>query len=182
MRCLHPGKKHRNPESKIADAGKKLIQGSVRAGSNAISNYQSRATGTLQIGGAATGSLNPGGLTGGTGIAFDAKGNIAAYSYAGPMLGVGGGGDASLSLQVSNGRDVNSLGGTFINSSVRGGAGAVGSVDIFAAPDGSVKGGGITLGAGAAASGNVGVTYTGIAPLGNPLSDLKSALDYISGQ
>jgi RHS repeat-associated protein len=144
---------------------------------NAINEAQNQARGTLQVGVAATGTLNPAGVTGGAGVAMDGKGNIGIYGYTGALVGVGAGADANVSVQGSNASSITDLSGWFINSSVHGGAGAGGSADMFVSPDGSVKGGGVTAGPSLSASGNIGATYTGVAPLINPLNGLKFSLE-----
>lgn len=158
-------------------ASRETVSTTACSVAGAIDSRQKNAKGTLQIGIAATGTLNPVAATGGGGVAMDGKGNIGVYSYLGPLAGVGGGGDANISVQGSNANSISDLGGWFLNTSAHAGAGEGGSVDMFVAPDGSVKGGGATAGPSLSASVNAGATYTSVVPLLNPLNGLKFTLE-----
>jgi RHS repeat-associated protein len=150
----------------------------------AIQNYQNKATGTLQLGGAATGQLGPIAGTLGNGIAIDAKGNMAFYNFLGGGSGEGLSGVAGASIQVSNGRTINDLKGAFYNASASGGFIEAGSVDGFygRTQDGYlVLGGGATGGGGGGASAFVGKTNTTLSSSINPLTSLRNAMSSLAG-
>src|SRR5882724_1116343 len=104
------------------------------------------------------------GFQAGVGLAFDSKGNVAGYGFIGPGGGEGLEGDLNLSAAYSNAATVNDLKGIFYDTSVQGGLLATGSVDIFASPDETVTGVGISLGAGAGESIFLGRTDTHLTP------------------
>ncbi|HEY8158201.1 MAG TPA: RHS repeat-associated core domain-containing protein, partial [Methylobacter sp.] len=117
---------------------------------------------TLQIGVAGTATGGSGGAIGGSGIALDTEGNVGTYEYGGAAVGTGldiGGG---VSVQVSSAATINDLSGWFYNDSFNIGAELQATIDGFIAPDGSVYGGGLTLGAGEGMSALGGATWTDI--------------------
>ena len=100
------------------------------------------ARGTLQVGGAITAIGSLPGLSslgkfvvlGGRGVAIDRQGNVATYKYAGGGRGVGSSLSGGISIQLSDGRGVDSLKDLFFNASVQGGRGWAGSLDVFTDP------------------------------------------------
>lgn len=147
-----------------------------------LSSIQASGRGTLQLGAAVNiaGGIGPisGSIVGGGGVAIDGSGNVARYSY----HGVGGGTGLSAgfggSVQVSNAKNVNDLGGPFLNFSGSGGDGAGGTADFFQgpSPDGVVTGGGVTGPVQGGAGAFVGRTNTTVGSSFNPLSALQGAL------
>ena len=153
--------------------------------------------GTVSIGGTININLGFTNITYSGGFVVDTHGNVGVYNTVGgggafSTSGLGafpnqtsgypfkniapteGGMDASVGLSVgfSNAKNINDLAGPFVNGSVGGGEGVHGSVDGFAgpSPDGTVVGGGVTVGGGGGAGGggSVGVTNTTITPLWGP--------------
>jgi len=103
------------------------------------------------------------------GFAIDSKGHLASYTAKGLGPATGGSGSIGVQGAISNAATVCDLGGPFGNVSGTFGAGGSVSADVFYgnSPNGPVKGGGITAGAGVGGSGSVSVTKTTVTPLGS---------------
>ncbi len=125
------------------------------------------------IGISAGGQLGPFGGNVSVGIAVDDSGNVAVYIEAGG----GGGAGAGETVGISGGiyptaSCVKSIGGYFGTQTFGAGAGVGANVDTFEGRDdpGTQKpilGWGMTVGEGAGAGGNIGGSYTVVAPLFN---------------
>ncbi len=135
------------------------------------------ATGTIQFGPQVSGQEGSLGGTASAGIVVDLKGNFGLYGTAGLMRGYGGDADATLSLEASNGNDINSLAGPFAQTSFQGGDEVAVGVDLFT--DGTTSGGGFQLGGGGGAYAQTGVTGTVIVPAGIVLDGVQSALNAV---
>ena len=101
------------------------------------------------------------------GLALDTHGNVALYGSGGPGGGLGGGGDAGLTVQVSNAPSIQDLAGPFLNGSVGGGAIGGGTIDGFTgfSRNGQrIGGGGFTAGAAVGETSFLGVTNTFVSP------------------
>lgn len=129
---------------------------------------------TVQVGAATQGTLGAFSWQFSVGLAADSHGNVALYATGGAGGGLGGGGDAGLTVQTSNAPTVQDLGGPFANVSAGGGAVGGGTIDAFSgnARNGQpIVGGGFTVGAAAGETSFGGATVTGLSPslkLGKP--------------
>ncbi len=129
---------------------------------------------TVQVGITVTGQVGPFTFTGSAGIAFDGSGNIGVYTTGGGGAGAGGGVSGGVSVSGSNAQTINDLSGPFNQVSLGGGWGPNASGDAFtgSSPNGTVHGGGVTVGPGLSAGGSTTITGTNITPLfnvfGNP--------------
>lgn len=122
---------------------------------------------TVQIGWAYNFTLFGINIQGSAGVAFDDKGNIGIYTSEGALVGAGLTGGTGLSFQVSNANTICDLRGNFANTSIHGGEGLGGGVDIFSghALNGSeINGAGITFGAQEGASAGTGISNTQVTP------------------
>jgi len=119
---------------------------------------------TLQVGVAGSWFTGLFGAQGGIGVAFDTHGGFSFYDYAGPTVGVGVNEGWGLSVQVSNAKTVDDLGGLFNNASISGGVLVGGTLDTFSGTSdhGDIIGGGFTLGQDLGASVSVGPTWTSL--------------------
>jgi RHS repeat-associated protein len=131
-------------------------------GNDPLNNVDATGLYTLQLGIAGGGTILGFVVPGGFGIAIDTQGNIGTYAYSGIGAGIGVEAGVGGSIQVSNAQTIYDLSGPFANTSIHGGAGLGGSIDLFAgsSPNGPVTGGGITFGASAGASASVTTTGT----------------------
>jgi len=125
---------------------------------------------TGQIGASVSFNLPLWGLTGTyyVGLAFDLRGNIAAYYGAGGGHGVGASAEAGVQVGDSNAYTVCGLRGPFTQVSSTAGAEAGGTIDVFEGsgngPGGVVRGGTVTLGPTEGASASILGTATGVVP------------------
>jgi RHS repeat-associated protein len=122
---------------------------------------------TLQIGGAFNYHFLGINFQGGFGVALDTNGGIGHYSYEGGGFGAGATTGFGLSVQASNANNICDLRGNFANSSIHGGAGLGGALDLFSghALNGTeINGAGITLGAQEGAAVSTGYTFTHVFP------------------
>ncbi len=132
-----------------------------------INGIDQLGLGTLQVGIAFNYHFAGFNGQGGFGIAFDTHGGIGGYTYEGGGIGAGATTGFGGSIQTSNADNICDLRGNFANSSVHGGGGLGGALDIFSghAPNGSeINGAGITFGAQEGGSISTGITNTQITP------------------
>jgi RHS repeat-associated protein len=125
---------------------------------------------TFQLGFSGTGAGFGFGGIGFTGLAFDGNGNFGFYWGGGAGAGVGLGGGVGFSGAWSNGDTICDLRGPFANISLGGGWGPDATGDGFTGEGANgnfIAGGGLTLGVGAGANSFLGITETGVAPMGN---------------
>ena len=114
-------------------------------------------------------------LGGSVGIVIDSNGSIGTYSTG--QVGTGGGVGTSFGIEVtaSNAANIGDLAGPFGFVSGFAGAGTAAGAQIFGgkSPDGSVVGGGITIGAGAGAGTVGGISETIVRPVvaNGPITD-----------
>jgi hypothetical protein len=114
-----------------------------------------------------------------TGISGDTQGNIDGYWTGGGGAALAAGVSAGVTVQVSNAKCNNDLGGPFGYASVGGGWGAYGSGDAFwgNSDDGPVVGYGGTFGVGAGGGGAAGLSWTEIVPISDtgttPIPDME---------
>jgi RHS repeat-associated protein len=102
------------------------------------------------------------------GFAIDGQGNVGTYYVGGGGVGAGAHASGGLSFSGSNAKTICDLSGPFANANLGGGLGPDAEANgyIGNSPDGTVIGGGVTLGAGLGAGGSGGGTYTVVNPIG----------------
>jgi RHS repeat-associated protein len=100
------------------------------------------------------------------GFVIDGHGNVGTYVTPGGGLGVGGKASVGLGFSGSNAKTICDLGGPFGNVNFGGGLGPDAEVNTFAgnSPDGTVLGGGFSLGVGVGGGGSSGGSTTTINP------------------
>jgi hypothetical protein len=102
-------------------------------------------------------------VVGSGGIAIDTSGNVGLYGEYGTGVGIGADATGGVQIQVTSGRNINSLRGIFVNPSVGlgdGVAGTVGGVFGLESDNTPIVGGSVLLGAGVGADAAVTVTNT----------------------
>jgi RHS repeat-associated protein len=135
-------------------------------GNNPLSYVDPYGQSTFQIGFAFNGQFGLFNLNFGAGLAFDSHGGVGTYDYGGgggggAGAGVGGG----VQFAVSDANRIKDLSGPFGNTSASAGDVVGASVDYFSGPGSCgqlVTGSGFTLGLGAGASLEVGVSTTSV--------------------
>lgn len=132
---------------------------------------------TIQLGGSLTGSFGFGSIAISGGIAFDGHGNVGTYVTGGAGVSAGVSNGAGGQIAYSNADSISDLNGAFNNTSIHGGAGLGGAIDIFSGTSqlgAPVDGFGFTAGEQAGASISSGMTYTAITPFGMGPATSKS--------
>jgi RHS repeat-associated protein len=102
------------------------------------------------------------------GFVIDGQGNVGTYYLGGGGVGAGAKASGGVSFSGSNAPDICHLRQWFANANLGGGLGPDAEANVYRGnnPDGTIWGGGVTLGAGLGAGGSGGGTYTVVNPIG----------------
>jgi hypothetical protein len=137
-------------------------------GNNPVNNVDPLGLWTFGIGLSLNFQIGPININFSGGLAIDGEGNVGTYYVGGGGVGAGAHASGGLSFTGSNAKTICDLRGPFANANLGAGVGADGEANAFIgnSPDGTVIGGGFTLGAGLGVGGSGGGTYTWVNPVG----------------